>query len=303
MSAIAVFGAHGQVGTALQREAVACAETRIVPVTRADCDLTDSQAVERYVIRLYEEHGCRLFVNAVAYTAVDQAEEDAETALAVNWYGAKFLAQAVMRYADTAFIHLSTDYVFDGAAQVPYTEDMPVNPLCVYGLSKYAGEIAVRAAGPRHIIMRTSWIFGPDGQNFLKTMLRLGAEKSELKIVNDQLGAPTYSQDIARAILCIAQKVQTPGFQDWGIYHYSGYGPVSWYDFACKIFEIYGKNCETVPKRIDPISSSAFFQKSERPRWSYMDAKRIENIFGLGRCDWENGIQDTLIILKQQKQT
>ncbi|MCB1721867.1 MAG: dTDP-4-dehydrorhamnose reductase [Rhodospirillales bacterium] len=299
MIKIAVLGANGQIGRAIQREAMSCGgDFDIVVLSRAQCDLTDCQVVRECVFDLYNRQACRIFINAAAYTAVDKAEEDAAAALAVNWHGVRELAQAVAVCGDASLIHFSTDYVFDGAQNTPYREEDPVNPLNLYGLSKYAGELAVCAALTRHLIIRISWVFGPDGSNFLKTMLRLGAEKDMLSIVDDQLGAPTYSGDVARAVLNVVQRLHNADFDDWGLYHYTGTGPVSWYDFAQEIFKQYGEVGGKVPKRITAVSSAEFPQKALRPKVSFMNMDRIEHIFEISPCDWKAGIEKTLNALK-----
>ena len=180
-------------------------------------------------------HSPTCIVNAAAYTAVDKAESDAMRAFAVNRDGASVVAEAAAK-AKIPLIHLSTDYVFDGSAHVPYQEDDKVNPQGSYATSKEAGERAVRSANDRHLILRTAWVYGPFGTNFVKTMLRLGAEREELRVVDDQTGRPTSTEDLAGAILTLVDSVERPGFSGWGTYHYVGADTVTWYGFATMIF-------------------------------------------------------------------
>ena len=203
----------------------------MVALTHSDADICDSEAVAAGNRR----HAPSVIVNAAAYTAVDKAESEADRAFQVNRDGAAVLAAQAAK-ANLPLIHISTDYVFDGAARVPYDEEHEVNPQGAYARSKEAGERAVRAAHGKHLILRTAWVYGPFGTNFVKTMLRLGAERDEIRVVDDQTGRPTSTGDLAEAILAIAEAAQDPGFTEWGTYHYAGADTVTWHGFATMIF-------------------------------------------------------------------
>jgi dTDP-4-dehydrorhamnose reductase len=205
-----VFGGGGQVGCHLIELASATGRD-LVGLTHAEADICDADAVAAAIAK----HSPTSIVNAAAYTAVDEAESEAMRAFAINRDGASVVAEAAAK-ADIPLIHLSTDYVFDGASRVPYREDDNVNPQGSYATSKEAGERAVRGSHDRHLILRTAWVYGPFGTNFVKTMLRLGAEREELRVVDDQTGCPTSTEDLAGAILTLAESLEGPGFSGWG---------------------------------------------------------------------------------------
>ena len=225
---ILVFGANGQAGRAL----VSSAPQLTAGFDRSVADICSEDDIRRAV----RDHPPLAIVNAAAYTAVDKAEAEPEQALRVNRDGAALLAAAAT-VADVPFIHISTDYVFDGIKRAPYREDDPMAPLGAYGLSKAEGEHAVRGICAKHVILRTSWVYSPYGTNFVRTMLRLAGEREELRIINDQLGCPTVAADIASAILAIVEQVRAPNFSGWGTYHYCGRDEVTWYRFAELIFQ------------------------------------------------------------------
>ncbi|MCB9963459.1 MAG: dTDP-4-dehydrorhamnose reductase [Rhodospirillales bacterium] len=302
MTAVAVFGAGGQIGQAIHK--LVPDGYQVIPVLKDMADLTVQSQVIRIVQELYQDHNCRFFINAAAYTAVDLAEDDLEQAFTVNWKGASYLAGAVATCAEACLLHLSTDYIFDGGQKRAYREEDPANPLCIYGLSKLAGELAISAQCPRHIMVRTSWVFGPDGKNFLKTMLSLAERHKELRIVNDQRGGPTYSYDIARAFWGIVHHLeQTPAFDEWGIYHYGGAESVTWYEFAHAIFEQAKEQGFSVPERLVAISSPEFPQKALRPSNSFLDTRRVRQIFAIEPCSWRDGIRRALQRLKSDSAT
>ena len=219
------------------------------------------------------KHPPSAIVNAAGYTAVDQAETDIDAALRANRDGAAVLAEAASS-AKVPLVQISTDYVFDGAKRTPYREDDPVAPLNVYGLSKEAGERLVRSTCPRHLILRTSWVFSPHGTNFVRTMLRLGAERSELEVVDDQTGCPTAAADLAGAILAVLAKAAEPGFAAWGTYHYRGGDILTWHGFAELIFEQAARYGQPVP-RLTPIETAAFPSKAKRPAYSVLSTEKI----------------------------
>ncbi|WP_231575885.1 dTDP-4-dehydrorhamnose reductase [Pseudorhodobacter ferrugineus] len=275
-----VFGATGQVACALQR----CAGDVVLEVRgRDEADFSDPAACAAWVAQTDAD----VVINAVAYTAVDKAEGDEAAALVVNATtpGAIAIAAAAR---GLPLVHISTDYVFDGAGDAPFGLDHPVAPLGAYGRSKLAGEVAVRAAGGVHAIFRTSWVVSPDGANFVKTMLRLGAERERLTIVADQIGGPTPADDIAVACFVAARQLLA-GPSKSGTYHLSGGPDVSWADFAREIFRQAGLACEVVD-----IPSSAYPTPARRPLNSRLDNCATEAAFGLARPDWRFGLTEIL---------
>jgi dTDP-4-dehydrorhamnose reductase len=279
MSHLLILGAQGQVGRALAARANAGG----IPyraLSRAECDITRPLAVERAL------EGARVAVNCAAYTAVDRAESDRDAAHAVNAIGPENIAAACAKLGIPMF-HLSTDYVFDGEQRRPWVEDDPPDPLSVYGRSKLGGERAIRARLEQHIILRTSWVFSADGENFVKTMLRLSRNPSELRIIDDQVGGPTAADDIAAAIINIAADVTKPGFSAWGTYHFSGAPAVSWYGFAQAILE--GRGTAIVP-----IATKDYPRPARRPMNSVLDCGRILRIFGIGQPDWRLALAKVL---------
>ena len=282
---ILLTGADGQVG----RELAARLRHRanLLAANRAALDITDRNAVFQAASSFRPE----LIINAAAYTAVDKAESDADTAYAVNRDAVRHLAEAAAAHG-AAVLHISTDYVFDGAADAPYRETDPVNPQSVYGKSKLAGEEAL-AACPRHIILRTAWVFGTHGGNFVKTMLRLGRERDSLGIVADQYGAPTPAAAIADALVAIADAVRQPGFANWGIYHYSGSPYTSWHGFAERIFQAAAAQgiLPAVPQ-LNAIATADYPTPARRPANSRLDCGKIQNTFGIKPADWQAALAD-----------
>lgn len=277
---IVILGARGQVGRELAVVAVHRGlATRALE--RAECDIADPGAVEGVIA------ATDLVVNCAAYTNVDRAEVETEAAHRTNAVGAEMVAAACARVG-AVLVHLSTDYVFDGSTARPLREDDPVRPLGVYGRSKLAGEVAIRARLPRHIILRTSWVFGAHGHNFVKTMLRLAGERRELRVVADQIGGPTAASDVAEAILAIADAAEHPDFCGWGTYHFSGTPAVSWYDFARAIL---ADRPEVVVKA---ISTSDYPVPARRPAYTVLDCDRIARVFGIRQPDWRTALPSIL---------
>ena len=227
-------------------------------------------------------------VNAAAYTAVDRAESEPERAAAANRDGARIVAEACAERR-LPLIHLSTDYVFDGRKIGPYREDDPVAPLGVYGRSKAEGEAAVRAVGGCHVILRTSWVYGPVGQNFVRTMLRLGRERPELRVVDDQSGSPTSTADLADAILVIARRLAEGEGAGTGMFHFCGGGVTTWYRFAQAIFgeaARYGYS----PPRLTPITTAGYPTAARRPANSALDCSRIARVYGIHPRPWREAL-------------
>lgn len=280
---IMVFGKTGQVACEVQRQA------QVNALGRDEADLADPADCAEAI----RAEAPDVVINAAAYTAVDRAETEEDLARVINAEAPGAMARAC---ADLGipFIHISTDYVFDGAGETPFAPDHPTGPLGAYGRTKLAGEEAVRAAGGVHAIFRTSWVVSAHGSNFVKTMLRLGAERDRLTIVADQVGGPTPAADIAA--LCLAAAAQLVEDPDkTGTYHISGGPDVSWADFAREIFVQAGISCE-----VADIPSSDYPTPAMRPQNSRMDNRATEAVFGLARPDWRAGLSRILEDLGQR---
>jgi dTDP-4-dehydrorhamnose reductase len=288
---ILLTGANGQVG----RELSNCGGQRgfeILALDRSDLDITDPVSVSREVNR----SGVSLVVNAVGYTAVDQAESEPELAFAVNRDGPTYLASACEK-AGIPLVHISTDYVFDGQKQGAYLETDPVSPLSVYGKSKAAGEVEVREHLKEHLILRTGWLYGVHGHNFVKTMLRLGSEREKVQVVTDQYGCPTYAADLAETILRISAKLLDGRQVHWGTYHYCGKGVTSWHGFAEEIFRLVSDYASLKVKRVEPISTSEYPTPAKRPSKSVLGCSLIENTFNIRPKPWRESLAQMLNIL------
>lgn len=284
---ILITGGSGQVGHCLKAQLQGCAELS-VPDSSA-LNIADRRSVRQAV----ETFRPNYIINAAAYTAVDKAESDAERAFAVNRDGARYLAEAA-EAAGAAMLHISTDYVFDGAGGAPYDEAAPTAPQNIYGASKLAGEQAVLAACRRAVVMRTSWVFGANGQNFVKTMLRLGRERDSLGIVADQYGAPTAATDIAAALITVVRR-HTPEqlAERAGIYHYCGSPYASWFEFAETIFaEAAAQGVLAKIPAVKPIATADYPTPAKRPADSRLDCGKIRAVFGIGPCDWHSALSD-----------
>jgi dTDP-4-dehydrorhamnose reductase len=251
-------------------------------------------------------HHIDLVINAAAYTAVDQAESEPDLAFAVNRDGASNLA-VFCSGKGIPLIHVSTDYVFDGSKSGAYTEDDPVSPVGIYSRSKADGEQAVRDHLEKHIIIRTAWLCGVHGQNFLKTMLRLGKERDHLRVVADQYGCPTFAADLAGAILDIADRLKTEGEDRWGFYHFCGSGETTWHGFAEAIFELAGKYEKFKVETIEPITTAEYPTPAKRPANSVLDCTKIERHFGIRPRHWKGALEETIKALyninRRQTQT
>jgi len=279
-----VAGSRGQVARALA-EAAADFDVDLAALGRPALDLTDPDSIEKAI----EKAAPDWVINAAAYTAVDQAEEDREAVVAVNHHGAGALA-AICGGRNIPLVHLSTDYVFDGSRKTPYTETDAVAPLGVYGRSKRDGEIAVIAGNPRHLILRTAWVYSPFGQNFVKTMLRLAETRDELNVVDDQRGCPTYAPHIARGILRIIAKLASGKGEKppWGIYNMAGGGETSWCGFAREIF-IQSEKLGGATARVHPITTWEYPTPARRPANSRLDCSKLAQVFGVTLPDWRDG--------------
>lgn len=246
-------------------------------------DITDEEAVNRYV----NEHEIDCIVNCAAFTAVDLAESKADFCRILNEEAPAILARAVAGRGGS-MIQISTDYVFDGTAHIPYREEDAVCPVSVYGKTKLGGERAVAEACPESVIIRTAWLYSSYGKNFVKTMLRLGQEKPELGVVADQVGTPTYARDLARTILVILSKGLVPG-----VYHYSNEGVASWYDFTKAIHRLGGvTGC-----RVKPLHTEEYPTPAERPHYSILDKTKIKETYGVEIPYWEDALAECIQIL------
>lgn len=281
---IAVFGAAGQVGRALSRVAAARG-IALAAFDRTEANITDATAVNAALARAR----ATVAVNAAAYTAVDKAESEHDRAFAVNRDGAANVAHAAGSLG-IHVIHVSTDYVFDGVKRGAYVEDDPVAPLNVYGRSKAAGEDAVRAAGAGAVILRTSWVYGREGANFVKTMLRLGAERDELRVVDDQRGCPTFADDFAEAIVTIAENLPAARGHT---FHLAGAGETSWYGFARAIFAEAARYGLRTP-RLQAITAAQYPTPARRPANSVLDCAKAKRVLGVELPPWDDGLSRML---------
>lgn len=254
----------------------------LIATDSASLDITDAEAVRQMVENFQPD----AIVNTAAYTAVDHAESQTQTAFAVNASAVHNLAEAA-RAAQARFIHISTDYVFDGNNKSPYREQDFANPQSVYGRSKLAGELLALAANPESVIVRTSWLFSEYGHNFVKTMLKAGSERRSLAVVSDQIGNPTYAGDLAAALIRLLQE-QTPVR---GIYHFCGHKSVSWYEFAEAIFQTTAQHGLATPA-LEAIDSSDYPTPAPRPAYSVLDCHKIGSEFGIAPSDWQKALAD-----------
>lgn len=270
-------------GAELTRQAPASG-WECVSFTRAGLDIADRNAV----LAAMRESMPHVVINAAAYTAVDDAEDDEATATLVNGDGAGNVAQAAEAIG-AGVIHISTDYVFDGASRIPYLPSDPVNPKNAYGRSKLAGELGVRASTPRHMIIRTSWVYSHEGRNFVRTMLRAGETRKEISVVNDQHGSPTSAADLAAALISAAEAMHgNPALA--GTYHFSNSGMTTWCDFANTIFKMRGGEIPVV----NPILSAEYRTPTARPAWSVLDCSSFENELGIQRRPWQTALRDVM---------
>lgn len=268
MKHILITGANGQLGSAIKVIAKSLNDCKLFFTDVQELDITKLIAIETFV----RENKIDIIVNCAAYTNVDKAEDDAEVADLINHKAVANLAK-VAKELDCFLIHISTDYVFSGDRNIPYTEDVLVNPLGVYGQTKLDGECAVQSSGCKYLILRTSWLYSEFGNNFVKTMIRLTSEKESLKVVFDQVGTPTYAGDLASFICSVIVKEQYKTRQ--GIYHFSNEGVCSWYDFAKEISKLAGtKKCN-----IEPCHSDEFPSKVKRPAYSVLDKGKLKKYF------------------------
>mgnify|MGYP000110578473 CR=1 FL=1 len=274
MKTILVTGANGQLGNSIRRLAAGYPQYAFVFTDVDTLDICDAQAVDAFV----KEKQADYIINCAAYTAVDKAEDDEPLCLRINRDAVRNLGEAA-RMAGARVIHVSTDYVFDGTNHLPYVETDNTCPASVYGRTKLAGEQALLEVCPDAVIIRTAWLYSEFGNNFVKTMLRLGNEREQLSVVFDQIGSPTYAGDLAAAIFAVP-----------GIYHYSNEGVCSWYDFAVKIMELGGVSCHVLP-----IESKDYPAKAARPHFSVLNKAKIKATYRISIPHWETSLRTCMM--------
>lgn len=285
---ILITGSNGQLGSELQ--SLAEDSPHHFDFTDIDeLDITDERKIDAY----FRKNRFDMVINCAAYTAVDLAEKEIDKALLINSTAPKFLAEK-SRLTGATMIHISTDFIFDGNSFKPYREEDPAAPVNVYGQTKYEGELRVLKGNPKSIVIRTSWLYSTHGNNFVKTMIRLGQTRDELGVIFDQVGSPTYAADLAEAILKITDQVADLPEADekWGIYHYSNEGVASWYDFAYEIIKI-----KQMEMQVKPIRTWDYPTPAARPHFSVMDKGKIKSRFGLVIPHWTDSLRTCLSLI------
>lgn len=294
MQKILLTGVNGQVGHALKTKLT---EYEVIALSREQLNLTKIHDIRRVV----REIKPNVIINPAAYTAVDKAESEPELAFAINATAPQILAEEAARLS-AALIHFSTDYVYDGTKKTPYVENDEVNPVSVYGKSKLAGEAAIREVGLPHLILRTSWVYGAYGKNFLKTILRLAAERDALRIVGDQVGAPTSSESIANAVAQLVD-IWKPAQEDQtGVYHFTNKGATSWHGFSCEIVNQYnvlmsGKDwsaLKTNVKNIAAITTADYPTSAARPANSHLNNAKLKQVFEIELPAWQHALEQVM---------
>ena len=284
MTTILITGSHGQLGNEMQQAAARFPAFRFIYTDVEDLDICDKAALDAFV----KANGVNIIVNCAAYTTVDKAEDDVELCYKIN-------AEAVRNIGEVAHqnglkvVHVSTDYVFDGTNYLPYSEDQAVSPNTVYGKSKLAGEQALMETCEQTVILRTAWLYSSFGNNFVKTMIKLGTERDSLNVIFDQIGTPTYAADLADTILKIlSHETFTPG-----MYHFSDEGVCSWYDFTKTIHRIAGITCD-----VRPIETKDYPARTPRPHYSVLNKAKIKATYGITIPHWEESLERCMKILQ-----
>lgn len=276
---ILITGSGGQLGSEIRILAPNFPEHNFFFTDARELDISNKVAIEGFV----DQHNINIIVNCAAYTAVDKAESEPEQADRINHLAVQFLSE-IAKKQDIRLVHISTDYVFDGKAHRPYPVDYPTNPVNVYGETKLKGENVLRRINPKNsTIIRTSWVYSSFGNNFVKTMLRLGKEREELNVISDQIGVPTYARDLANFILENVLKIQN---ETVSVYHYTNEGACSWYDFAQEIMELGRLEC-----KVNPIPTSAYPTPAKRPFYSLMDKSTLKEDFGVEIPYWKDSLK------------
>lgn len=284
MQKIVVIGSHGQLGSELKDLSVQYPNYIFYFFDREHLDIVQEEAVKAKIKELQPY----FLINCAAYTAVDKAETEQEICYAINAEAVKYLAKAC-KENNTKFIHISTDYVFDGTATTPYTEESPTNPQSVYGLSKLQGEHVAVEQHSESVIIRTAWVYSFYGANFVKTMMRLMQSRPEIGVVADQQGSPTYAADLAESIMNIIEA------ETWqpGVYHYTNEGTITWFEFAQAIKEIAGLECN-----VNPISTDQYPTPAKRPQYSVLDKSKIKATYKVELKPWKESLQQCIQKLK-----
>jgi len=290
---ILITGAQGQIG----KELVTVANTQgfaVIAAGRNELDITELENVKRYI----QSNAPALVINAAAYTAVDKAEEEQNIAYAINRDGVANLAKAC-KEKNIPLLHISTDYVFDGSQGDDYQESDAVSPLGVYGVSKWQGEEAIRDELAKHIILRVAWVFGAQGNNFVKTILRLGKDLDELNMVADQFGGPSPAKNIAETLIILVEQYQKHKTLEWGTYHYCGSEKTNWCEFAKEIFK-QAKEQELIEKeiKVNAITTAEYPTPAARPANSMLDCSKLKNTFDIEMPNWKEALNQMLIELK-----
>ena len=286
MHTVLVTGSKGQLGNEVQLAAKRYPQFNFIFTDVEELDICDEIAVNRF----FDTNEIAFLLNCAAYTAVDKAEEDVALCYKINEEAVGILGKAAQRHG-TKVIHVSTDYVFDGTNYLPYTEDMPVCPATVYGKSKLAGEATLLSVCPDSVIIRTAWLYSSFGNNFVKTMLKLGKERESLNVIFDQVGTPTYAADLADAMMQIIHAaVFVPG-----VFHYSNEGVCSWYDFTKSIHKIAGVACQ-----VSPIETKDYPAKTPRPHYSVLNKQKIKTAYNIQIPHWEDSLQRCIAILENE---
>ena len=289
MKKILITGAGGQLGSEIRFLSTQYSDREFVFTDYQELDITDREAVLAFI----EQGQYYAVINCAAYTAVDKAESDKEKAYLINETGAAYLAEAAAKIG-AKFVHISTDFIFDGTHSTPILEDDKPGPLSVYGASKLAGEIAVLKANPDCLMFRTSWVYSSYGGNFVKTMLRLCTERENLSVIFDQIGTPTYARDLAQVILGTLDKAIEEKIS--GVYNYSNEGVASWYDFAIAIRDIAG-----LTTKIAPIETTQYPTPAVRPKYSVLNKKKVKATFGIEIPYWRESLMTCMKLITAQQ--
>ncbi len=287
MKSILVTGAGGQLGTALQKLSRTMPNAHFIFTHRADLDITNPENVQRY----FDEYDIGAVINSAAYTQVDKAETEQSLAHQINITGVENLAKACAK-ADAWLLHISTDFVFDGKHNIPYKESDLTAPIGAYGQSKLQGEEAALQNHNKCMIFRTSWLYSTTGSNFVKTMLRLGKERDKLNVVYDQIGSPTFAEDLAVTLLQVLQ--QPDKMKGCEVFHFSNKGVASWYDFAVAIMQLAKIECE-----VQPIETKDYPTPAQRPNFSVLDTQKIRNTFGIEIPYWRDSLENCLYMMEE----
>lgn len=288
MKKILITGAGGQLGSEIRALSTRYTDHEFIFTDFHDLDICDRQKVLSYT----EQGSFHAIINCAAYTAVDKAESETELAFLINEKGAAYLAEAAAKIK-AKFIHISTDFIFDGTLSRPILEDDRPNPLSVYGSSKLAGELAVQQADPDSMIIRTSWVYSSFGSNFVKTILRLCRERESISVISDQIGTPTYAHDLAAFILDALDTIMEKKIS--GVFNYSNEGVASWYDFAVAIRDIAG-----LKTKITPIDTTQYPTPAVRPKYSVLDKKKVKTTFGIGIPYWRDSLTACMTLISSK---